>query len=409
MAARWLRGLWDLAVRGFAPSRVARTLDETIERAGFHLAPGGWSAVALGHIAALQLDAWLEGRAAPRDHRAVVALDDPLPARLKTIRGSPTGVLGPESLRAGRNLRTWLRRLAAGEPLITFVSGDGLLVAESPRPGVRGVDLARLAGEMATLTAVEQAAALARLSSLKGGGAMLMAGSRPLILVLQSDLPPGNEAWLAGGPFEPSAFPPAPGAEAFLAARLDRPPGEPPPATPEEAEARLGPRGWQGLRVFAGANASLLQLAAQLARRQGLTVEVAANALDGRPDDVGARLAALAATDGPELILAGGRLRGDDRAPLARMAIAWGRCWNRPSPPLFAASSNGRDGRGAGGGVWWLPGPWDPEAATSAVERGDASVFFRRQGWLLPRGETQAAVGDVVMILRRTDHLRERE
>lgn len=380
-----------------------------MERAGFHLTPGGWSAVALGHVAALQLDAWLEGRAAPRDHRAIVALDDPLPARLKALRGSPTGVLGPESLRAGRTLRTWLRRLPADEPLIAFVSGDGLLVAESPRPGVRSVDLAGLATEMAALTAVDRAAALARLSSLKGGGAMLTAGPRPLILVLQSDLPPGSEAWIAGGPFEPGAFPPAPGAEAFLAAHLDRPPGEPPPATAEEAEARLAPRGWQGLRVFAGANASLLQLAAQLARREGLTVEVAADALDGRPDDVGARLAALAATDGPDLILAGGRLRSDDRAPLARMAIAWGRCWDRPAPPLFAASSNGRDGRGPGSGVWWLPGPWDPEAATAAVERGDASSFFRRQGWLLPRGEAQAAVGDVVMILRRTDHLKERE
>src|SRR5690606_10562767 len=123
LAARWLRGLWDLTVRGLAPTQVARTLGETMERAGFHLAPGGWSAVALGHVAALQLDAWLEGRAAPRDHRALVALDDPLPARLKALRGSPTGVLGPESLRAGRTLRTWLRRLPADEPLIAFVSG----------------------------------------------------------------------------------------------------------------------------------------------------------------------------------------------------------------------------------------------------------------------------------------------
>jgi glycerate-2-kinase len=353
----------------------------------------------------VQLHAWLDTRPGARDHRAVVSIDDDLlPVGLKTLHGSRRGVLGPESLRAGRSLRTWLRRLQPDLPLVAFVSGDGLLVADSPRPGVRSPDLAALAVDSATLAPEDRAAALAMVSSLKGGGALLAAGPRPVLLVMQSDLPPGAEAWVAGGPFEPGPFPAAPAAEAFVHERL---PGLTLalPSTPEAAEARLAPRGWQGLRVFAGGNGALLQMAAQLARRDGLTVEIREGALDGEPGTVAARLAELAAADGPDLIVAGGHPQGHDPSPLAALTLHWGRHWTRPAPPLLAAAACGRDGNGPGGGAWWLPGPWDPVAADAALADDQAARFFRRQGWLLPRGPAHAAVGAMALILRRPDKL----
>lgn len=394
-----------LAIRSQAADPVVRALADTIDRAGFRLPPDGWYGVAIGPTAAGQLHAWLDARPGARDHRAVVSIDDDLlPIGLKTWQGSRRGVLGPESLRAGRSLRTWLRRLRPEMPLVAFVSGDGMLVADSPRPGVRSPDLAALVAESVELAPQDRAAALAMASSLKGGGALLAAGQRPVLLVIQSDLPSGAEAWVAGGPFEPGPFAETAAARAFVEERL---PGltNQLPSTPEAAEARLAPRGWQGLRVFAGGNGALLQMVAQLARRDGLSTEILEGALDGRPADVAEHLAECAAREGPDLIVAGGHPYGCDSSPLASLALHWGRRWNRPAPPLLAAAANGRDGNGPGGGAWWLPGPWDPSAAEAALAADDAAPFFHRQRWLLPRGQAHAAVGAVVLILRRPDKL----
>ncbi len=381
-------------------------LADTIDRAGFVLPADGWYGVAVGHAAALQLHVWLELRPDAHDHRAVVSLDDPLPAGLHALRGSSAGVLGTESLRAGRRLRAWLRRLQPDLPLVAFVSGDGLLVADNPRPGVRSAELVALAADAGELPPHEAAAALAMASALKGSGALIAAGPRPVLLVIQSDLRPGSEAWVAGGPFEPGPFPDLLAAQAFVGQRLTRSTANLLPSTLEAAEARLAPQGWQGLRVFAGGNRALLQMVAQLARREGLSVEVLEGALDDTPAVAAARLAAAAAKTGPDLIIAGGHLHGREPSPLATLALHWGSHWKRPAPPLLAAAASGRDGKGPGGGAWWLPGPWDPAAAEAALAVGDAAAFFRRQGWLLPRGEGQAAVGSLALILRRTDKLR---
>ena len=330
--------------------------------------------------------------------------DEGRPVGLNTLVGSRRGVLGPESLRAGRSLRTWLRRLQADLPLVAFVSGDGLLVADSPRPGVRSPDLAAVALDSAVLAPADRAAALAMVSSLKGGGALLAAGPRPVLLVIQSDLPAGSEAWVAGGPFEPGPFVEPATAQAFVRERLPHLTNTL-PATPEAAEARLAPRGWQGLRVFAGGNAALLQMVAQLARGDGLTVEILEGALDGEPAAVAERLAEHAAQDGADLIVAGGHPYGSDPHPLAELTLHWGLRWSRPAPPLMVVAANGRDGDGAGGGAWWLPGPWDPIGARAAQRGNDAAPFFRRQGWLLARGPAHAAVGAVALILRRPDKL----
>lgn len=411
LPARWLRGLAEMSIRAVGPRAMLRSVAKTMAGAGHELEADGYYLLGLGKGAGIQVGAWLADMPKPRAHRSFLPKGYPAPGAAMAIRGTHP-LPGPESFRAGQALLDWLDGLDPDLPLVILLSGGGSATVEAPREGIDPEAIMEASRWLlhSGLPIEVINPVRAQWSAIKGGLAAMRAGDRPLILVVQSDVPAGLEAWGSGGPFDPGPFPVDPRARTIWAERF------PDQAWRDLDDPGHGGRHWQGLRILAGSNDTVLQTAAQLARREGLKAQIFSESLSGEAREVGARIAATARDSDADLLLFGGEptvTLGPEPGHggrLGELALGYGLAdWDQPPWPLLAVATDGVDGASRGGGAWWLPGPWDPGLARAALEAHDADRFFTAQGWLLPGNASGINVRDVVMVLRRVDGLREPE
>lgn len=407
LPARWLRTVAEVGIRAAGPKQVVETLIKTLADAPWRLRRGAYDVVGLGKAAAAQVGTWLEKAPSPAEHRAFVPLGYERHAGVQAIAGNHP-IPGPESFRAGRALREWLTRRTEARPLVVLMSGGASAAVEDPAPGWSPAEISAASerllasgDDIAVINAIRS-----QWSSLKAGGALKLVGSRPLLLAVQADVPPGQEAWVGSGPFDPGPFPVPAGARDRFAQLF---PGRP----WREPGAEIDRTTWRGVRVLVGSNAMVLKTIAHVVRREGLTCELYPEALSGDVDKVAAfvvRSAQQSAADvlvfggEPTVRLGAGAGRGGRLGRLVlRYALA---AWERPAYPMIAVASDGVDGTSAGAGALWLPGPFDREAALAALEAYASDAFFARSGRLVTLPNTGANVRDLAIVLRRPDKLR---
>lgn len=315
----------------------------------------------------------------------VIAADHPLP--------------GDGSFRAGERVLEFLSGLTPERPLLVLLSGGGSSLMESPREGVTAADLLRihewLLGSGLDIVAVNRVRQA--VSAVKGGSLARQSATADIRVYCLADVPPGNLAALASGPFLPPIEGPLPALPDWISVLTGRDSPEPVPSVPH--------------RLLADA-ATLREAVGELARSEGIDCQVRDEWLEGDAADVGRRLAE-AVLDGPPGLQV---WSGETTVTLPALPGQGGRCQQlalaaaerfagRDDVLLLACGSDGLDGpEGDAGAVvdghTVDRGEQGDLAVTDALDWADAGRFLANAGDLITVGPTGTNLNDLVIGLR---------
>lgn len=302
--------------------------------------------------------------------------------------------------------------------VLALISGGASALMVAP---VEGVSLAEKQAVNAGLLAsgapiVQMNTVRKHLSRVKGGQLAAAAHPARMLALVMSDVPGDDMAFIGSGPTVGDATTPD-----EARAILDRWQVAVPPAVAAALARRSGvvPPGDPRLsrvtnRIFAAPMASL-EAAAEMARGQGLAVEILGDALEGEARDVAAAQARLAqdrqrTLTAPLLLLSGGELtvtrRGDGvGGPNAEFCLALALALDGAAGiHALACDTDGVDGAAEVAGA--VIGP-DTLArarargvdAAQALARNDAHGFFGTIGGQVVTGPTLTNVNDFRAIL----------
>lgn len=311
--------------------------------------------------------------------------------------------------------------LGAEDTVVALISGGGSALLCAPAHGLtlddkRAVNAALLASgaPIGAMNVVRK-----HLSRVKGG--QLAAACHParLISLLISDVPGDAAGEIASGPTVGDTSTPAdalgildrydvdvPGTVRQVLARGS---GVVPPADPRLAGSTT--------RIVAAPSRSLAA-AAELAKAQGITVQVLGDAIEGEARDLGTEQAAMAhglqaevtARGQPTLLLSGGECtvtrRGDGiGGPNAEFALAAALALDgAPSIHALACDTDGVDGAAEVAGAYAGPETLATARrlgldASDALCRNDAHHFFDQIGGQIVTGPTLTNVNDFRAVL----------
>jgi glycerate 2-kinase len=305
--------------------------------------------------------------------------------------------------------------LGPDDVVLALISGGASALLVAPVAGVTLAEKQALnAGLLASGAPIDQMNTVRKhLSRVKGGQLAAAAYPARMVVLMISDVPGDDPAFIGSGPTVGDASTPAQ-ARAILdrwgvtvppsiAAALARPSGVVPPG-----DARLA----HVTNHIYAAPAQSLAAAAAMAQAAGYAVRMLGDALEGEARDVAAAQAALAlqvragmrAGDAPVLLLSGGELtvtrRGDGvGGPNAEFALALlvalkGAAGIR----AIACDTDGVDGAAEVAGA--VIGPDTPrKGAEAALARNDAHSYFAKVGRQVVTGPTLTNVNDFRAIL----------
>ena len=333
----------------------------------------------------------------------------PLPTGPIAVIEASHPVPDTASLYAGRAIRTLATGARAGDRVLFLISGGGSALLCDPLPGLTMETKAQITRHLVQsgLAIAEINLVRRHLSQVKGGrlAAAAAAAQADMHSMLISDVVGDDPATIASGPTIGSVFEPdraiailegcgwavAPA----LADAIRTPPEGPAPAHP--------------VHVIARARDALDRVAA-LARTDGWNVVRVGDDLTGDAAAVGAAHAWLArswaARGGRHLLISGGELTvtvksaggcgGPNLEYLAGMMAAL-----PPDAPIaaFAADSDGIDGTEDNAGGWFSRDCRAPaEACAAALATNRSHALFAGFGGLVITGPTRTNVNDIRMI-----------
>ena len=403
-----LRGLFETAIASADPRKVLA--------AHLPLPPTGRCLVvgagkAAGSMAAAVEAAWPD---VPLSGVVVVPYGSGAPTRRITVREAAHPVPDANSVAAAQEILDSVSGLGPDDLVLALISGGGSSVMALPAPGITLADkqttnrvLLQSGLDIRTLNAVRK-----RLSAIKGGRLACAAAPARVITLAISDIPGDEPAAIASGPTVPD------GDTSFdLTSVIARLENLLPAAVVERLRTASAPvrTGNQcEFRMIATPGAALAA-AAEVARSEGLGVEILGDDLEGESREVGAAMArhALGLRTRPRVILSGGE---------TTVTITGGRagCGGRNSEFLLALG----EALAGSAGVWALAGDTDGEDGASGGAAGallspdsliraralgldaaahldahDSGGFFDALGDLITTGPTRTNVNDFRAIL----------
>lgn len=306
------------------------------------------------------------------------------------------------SLLAGARLLEWLGEAPADRRLLFLISGGTSSLVEAPLAGVELEDLVRInAWLLASGLGIDQVNAVRRrVSRIKGGNLLRVAGRRPLEVWLLSDVAGDDPAVIGSGPLYAGQAPTTAPADYpdWLNQMLQRLP-EPPPVTAVTPAHRL-------LATLQSA----CETAARRAQHQGQVAHVHPNELTGDAATTGVDLARRLLSELPpgvhiwggettvKLPDAPGRGGRNQHLALAAATLLTG----RDDVGLLAIGTDGSDGptedAGAlvdGGTI--ARGELNGLDAAEHLSRADSGTFLEASGDLISTGPTGTNVRDLVI------------
>jgi hydroxypyruvate reductase len=325
---------------------------------------------------------------------------------------------------AAAGVREMLHRVGQLGPrdlCFCLLSGGGSALMPAPIDGVSLEDKLALTRELSARGANIRELNIVRreLSVFKGGGLARACRAGRLLALILSDVPGDDLATIASGP---TVIPPSTPGEAIVVLesfglddnaagrraieRLQKRRGEPPAPHPTCRVTNL----------VIGNLAAAVDAAGVEAERLGYShAMVAAAEPEGAAEDVGRRLAGLAAQmrhEGPDCLISGGeptvclapiaeRGLGGRNQQLCLAAFAEMPHWRGAA--LVSGGTDGEDGPTDAAGAWV-----DEQVAEAALQQGldaraylarnDAYHFFAATGGLLKTGATHTNVGDLRVV-----------
>ena len=354
-------------------------------------------------------DAWpqvsLSGVVVAPDGHAVAT------ARIAVMEASHP-VPDARSEAAARRILDAVRGLSPADLVLVLISGGGSSVMASPAPGVtladkQAVTKALLASglDIRTMNAIRR-----RLSAIKGGKLAAAAAPARVVTLAISDIPGDDPAAIASGPTIPD-----PDAHADLSEAVDRLGDR---ISPEVAHRLRSPAAAPGIgaapdvRLVATPGAALAA-AAQVARSEGLEVEILGDDLEGESRDLGRDICAKLQPGGrPRVLLSGGETTVTLEGPGGSggrnteflLALALG-LRGDPSVWALAGDTDGEDGASSGAaGAIISPSTlargaqvgWD---AGACLDRHDSGGYFAALKDLVVTGPTRTNVNDFRAVL----------
>ncbi len=306
------------------------------------------------------------------------------------------------SLLAGARLLEWLGAAPADRRILFLISGGASSLVEAPAPGVDLDDLVRInTWLLASGMAIDQVNAIRRrVSLIKGGNLLRVAGRRQLEVWLLSDVAGDNPAVIGSGLLYPGPAPQVMPAAVpdWLTRILERLPET-------EPVARTAPPH----RVLANLQTAC-EAAARRVRREGLVAHVHPAELDGDAASTGTQLARRLLDELPAGIhIWGGETtvtlpdapgRGGRNQHLALAAA--GVLAGHTGVCLLAIGTDGSDGptEDAGAlvdGGTLRRGELSGLDAGEQLRRADSGAFLEASGDLISTGPTGTNVRDLVI------------
>lgn len=307
---------------------------------------------------------------------------------------------GPGSFAAGKALLDWLAALDDDAPLLLLLSGGGSAMLEQPVAGISMADCIDIhrwcLGSGLPINSIN--AIRSRFSQLKSGGLAARAGNRDMLGLVLSDIPGGDLASVASGPFS-----------AQLVQRFDGLRAVLPPWLVELADrARPVPRSWAPLwRIADNSDAVAAVIAA--AHDEGLAVADQGE-LDGDLPALAARLAA-SLREGPAGLYVYG---GEPTLQLPPGPGLGGRCQHLALELAqqldglddwcaLALATDGIDGNSSAAGAFADPGSLQRGRdagldAAQSLAAADSGRFLEAAGDLVDTGPTGTNVTDLLLL-----------
>jgi hydroxypyruvate reductase len=336
------------------------------------------------------------------------------PTRRVVVREAAHPIPDSNSHAAALEILDKVGGLSPNDMVLALISGGGSAVMVLPGKGItleekQAVNRALLASglDIRTMNIVRR-----RLSGIKGGRLAAAASPARVITLAISDIPGDDPASIASGPTVPD-----PDAETDLTSVADALAGQLSEAvvrrllTPGPAVA---PAPNSEFRLVA-TPAAALDAAAQVARGQGLDVEILGDDLEGESRTMGILMAAGARRRvyRPTVILSGGETTvtlgsgrpgkgGRNTEFLLSLALA---LKETPGVWALAADTDGEDGASGGAAGAFIAPDTLARAraaglrATDSLQRHDSGGFFEHLGDLLVTGPTRTNVNDFRAIL----------
>ena len=317
---------------------------------------------------------------------------------------------------ATRAMLDLLAGLGAGDFVLALISGGGSALLCAPAGAITLDEKQALTRDLlASGAPIGDINGIRRqISAVKGGRLAAAAHPATMLALLVSDVPGDDPADIASGPtvgdsgdaaralaaLDRWGVVPAPAIAAFLAAGGD-------PVRPDD------PRLARVTNVICAAPAQSLAAAADIARAQGLAVDILGDAIEGEARDIARAHAALARTTRPgTLILSGGELtvtrRGDGiGGPNAEYALALALALGGAAGiHALACDTDGVDGAAEVAGAVIGPDTLSRARALgldarAALDRNDAHGFFAAIDGQVVTGPTLTNVNDFRAILVR--------
>ncbi len=322
---------------------------------------------------------------------------------------------------ATRRMLALLDTLGPDDFVVALISGGGSALLIAPAGDITLAEKQDLNSQLLASGATIDLMNTVRkhLSRVKGGQLAAAAHPAHMLALMISDVPGDDPAFIASGPTVGDATTPD-DAQAIL----DRYTITPPAAITEVLNTRTGvlPPGDPRLattenRVIS-APAQSLEAAAQLARAEGIEVQILGDAIEGEAKDLGAAQArnalalqrTLKPTDPPVLLLSGGECTVSGRGggiggPNAEFALSAAITLNgQPGIHLIACDTDGVDGAAEVAGAIVAPDTLAQAHAkgldpSDYLARNDSHTFFEKIDAQVTPGPTLTNVNDFRAIL----------
>ncbi len=323
-------------------------------------------------------------------------------ARIEIVRASHP-VPDDSGMQAAQRMLELAQGLTADDLALCLISGGGSALMPLPMAGMTLAEKQRINKSLlASGATISEINCVRRhISAIKGGRLAAACAPARVLTLLISDVPGDNAGDIASGPTIADPTTCADAAAILKRYNIDAPP---------ELSESVKHLGHCEHRLIATPKLAL-EAAAEVARREGITVHILGDAIEGEARELGAAMARQAlATNTPCLLLSGGEttvtLRGKGRGGrnvefLLSLAITLG---GAADIYALAGDTDGVDGTDDIAGAYVSPDTLARARAAGldaaeALENNDAHSFFERLGDGIVTGPTRTNVNDFRAIL----------